>query len=309
MNNIATTPPPVPTRPAPAGVPRMPAATTKPVPSVAPAHKPKTFAISPWSDGNEGEKSIIYGKSGIGKTSLAAMAPNVVFIGIDDGGRKIRNPKTGQPVSAIPGIQGFQDLRDALHQKDLFPKDATIAIDTVTKLESVMEPYIFDHYKLAGGKTAAAMRQYGWDGPAHLLDCIRLLLTDLDDHVRQGRNVILLAQVAPATLANAGGADYLEDGPKLQHNKQYSVRTEVCEWADHVFRVGYQEFNVEKVDAKARAGKVTSDNETRAIFCGGAQHFIAKSRPVKGNRLPPVIAFNDPADDSLWQFMFGGATA
>lgn len=300
MSETVIKPPPALRKPATLPASKPPAAGAKP------ARVVKTFNIQPWNNGCEGEKILAYGKSGVGKTTYAAMAPNAVFFGLDDGGRKIKNPLTGEPVRMVPGVEGFSDMRDALHQKGLFPDKATIVIDTVTKLESWMEPYIFENY-LQGGKRVTAMRQYGWDGPAHLLDSMRLLLTDLDEHVRRGCNVLLLAQVAPATIANAEGLDYLEDGPKLQHNKQYSVRAEFCEWADHVVRIGYQEFSVARENDKQKAGKVTSDNATRAIFTGGAPHFIAKSRPIDGKRMPPVISFANESDASFWQMMFEGA--
>ena len=276
-------------------------------PSAVPARVAKVFSIMPWTGANEGEKIVMYGKSGIGKTTEAAMAPGAVFIGLDDGGRKIRHPKTGEPVLSIPGIEGFQDVRDALHQKNLWPEGCTVVIDTVTKLEERMEPYIYEHYKIAQGVTVTSMRKYGWDGPAHQLECYRLLLSDLDTLVRTGRSVILLAQLAQITLANAEGMDYLEDGPKLQHNKQYSVRLELCEWADHVFRIGYVDFRVAADHDKARVGKVQATDAVRSVYTGGAQHFIAKSRPINGYRIPTAISFAEAGDDSLWSFVFRGA--
>jgi hypothetical protein len=273
----------------------------------AKAHVAKVFSVQPWTNADEGEKAIIYAKSGTGKTTLAAQIAGAIFIGIDDGGRKILNPLTGQPINAIPGVTGFQDLRDALHQTSLFPAGSTVVIDTVTKLEEVAEPYIFEHYKTSAGVSVNNMRKYGWDGPAHMLDVFRLMLTDLDALVRRGVNVVLLAQLAQITVANAEGLDYLEDGPKLQHNKQYSVRNELCEWADHVFRIGYADFNVSRDSEKAKVAKVTQTDAARAIFTGGAPHFIAKSRPIDGYRIPAVIGFDSPTDNSLWQFVFEGA--
>ena len=217
---MTMTMPPNPIKPPPAKL-TLP---TKPSTSAAPARPAKQFTIQEWGSSNDGEKIVIYGKTGMGKTTLASMAPNPVFIGFDDGGRKIIHPKTGKRLPMVPGIEGFADLRDALRQPMLWPAKSTVVIDTITKLESVMEPYIFANYKTKGG-VAKNMRDYGWDGPAHLLDCVRLLLTDLDGLVRAGHNVILLAQLAQISVANSEGLDYLEDGPKLQHNKQYSVRT------------------------------------------------------------------------------------
>ncbi len=265
----------------------------------AAARPAKTFSITPYSASTGGQKILIYGKTGSGKTTLASLAPNPVFLALDDGSRNIHVP-------TVPGLESFDDVRDALHQKGLFADDATIVIDTVTKLEADLEPWVYANYPLKGGAKATSMRAYGWDGPAHLLDGIRLLLSDLDAHIRAGRNVLLLAQTSQIRVPNAEGLDYLEDGPKLQHNNQYSGRTEVCEWCDHVLRIGYQNFEVRADSDKATKGKVTGDL-SRAIFSGGAAHYVAKSRPVDGKRLPPVISFENEADDSLWQMLFHGA--
>lgn len=301
----AASPPSMPTPKPPPSKLLLP---TKPGPATSATARPaKHFSIQEWGSANEGEKILIYGKSGMGKTTLASLAPNPVFIGLDDGGRKIIHPKTGKRLPMVPGVSDFQDLRDAIRQPGLLSARSSFVIDTVTKLESLMEPYIFANFKTKGG-TAKNMRDYGWDGPAHLLDCFRLLLTDLDGLVRAGHNVILLAQLAQISVANSEGLDYLEDGPKLQHNKQYSVRTELCEWADHVFRIGYTDMTVIKEDAKAKAGKITGDG-TRCIYTGGAQHYMAKTRPIGTNRVPPLVSFDTPETDDLWQFMFNGATA
>lgn len=283
---------------------------TKPI-AAPKSHTPKTFSVKPWTDEDEGDKIIIYGKSGIGKTTLAAMADNSIFIGLDDGGRKIRNPKTNEPIAAISGIETYQDVRDALHQKDLFEPGQSVVIDTGTKLEELASTHIVETVPYQGNKVTS-FRKYGWDGDRYLLDHYRLILTDLDALVRKGTNVIILAQLAQVTIANAEGVDYFEDGPKLQHRKDCSVRTEVIEWADHVIRLGYLDFEAKKDDVKAKAGKVVSNDATRAVFTGGAQHFIAKSRPVLKNRsepyrIPPVISFADVDDSSLWDYLWHGA--
>lgn len=294
----------------PAHLPPKPSAppAAKPPASAAPAKvkaPAKSFAIAKYSASNEGQKILIYAPTGLGKTTLASMAPNAVFIAFDKNASKIINPKTGELVDVIPGVEGFQDLRDVLHQPGLFPADATIVIDTITKAEAISEPYIFANYPLKQGR-ATNMRAYGWDGPGHVVDVTRILLTDLDPLVSAGHNIVLLAQQGQVTLANAEGIDYMQDGPRLTHTKQYSSRMEVSEWCDHVLRIGYQNFEVRLDNDKARVGKVTGAM-TRAIFSGGAAHYLAKARKIDGKTLPPIVSFASADDDSLWQMIFGGA--
>lgn len=282
-----------------------PPASAKPAAAKGPT---KTFSIGVHSADTDGAKVILYGKTGNGKTTLASLRENVIFLSMTDGQQKVINPITGKECPVVQGLRDFQDVRDALHQGNLFPDKCSICIDTVTRLEAASERYIFDNYPAPGkqGGKATSMRAYGWDATAHQLDVMRLLISDLDPHVSAGRDIILLAQQAQVKISTSAGLDYFEDGPKLSHNNQYSSRMEVCEWADHVLRIGYQGFDVTTRDDKARVGKVVEGDLQRAVFAGGQAHFLAKTRLINGKRLPPIISFASETDDSLWQFLFHG---
>ena len=264
----------------------------------------RVFTIAPWTDAGQGQKILLYGPSGIGKTTLAAMAPNAVFIGLDDGGRKTTNPKTGEPVKAVSGIETFADLRTAVRQTSLFPKGTTLVIDTVTKAEVLAEQYTFDTVKAPEG-AAKSLEDYGYNrGYRFLTETFRLLLADLDPLVKSGVNILFLAQQGQTTVANLEGVDYLEDGPKLYMAKNGTgVRGEVIEWCDFVMRIGHPAFTVIKANPKATKGKVSGES-TRVIYTTKELHFQAKARMVKGAYLEPVISFDTPDDDSLWRFLF-----
>lgn len=280
---------------------KAPKAPSMPAPPSKKQRIRKTFSVEPWTGSGQGEKGVIYGGSGVGKTTLAAMAPNPRFIGIDDGGRKIRDPRTGKPILHIAGIQTFDDVRDALHQSDLFPKGSTGVVDTFTVLEQLAEPYMFENIKHEKGQTVTSIEGYGYGkGYTHLFETMRLILQDCDNLVRQGVNVILICQRAAIKRANPGGVDFLQDGPKLSHptSEKNSVRLHVCEWADHVVRIDY--FNVAiRADADAKVGKIVGET-TRAIFTMPEPYFFAKTRTLTD----PVISFSEPSDDSLWRLLF-----
>lgn len=268
----------------------------------APARQPKTFVIQPWTGEGEGEKTIIYAKSGRGKTTLASMAPKPVFLGFDDGARRIRNPITGEPIMAIPGARTFQDGLDVLGQPKLFEGFETVVVDNLTKLEELAEPWMFANITKEKGGRVTSLEGYGYGkGYKHSQDTMRMLQPLLDELVRRGLNVILLAQEKDVTISNAEGADYLEAGPKLHHTKEYSTKQDFQEWADHVFRIDFLD-TVVKAEDGAKTGKIQGNDTTRVICVDAARHYFAKSRTLKvdGGR----VSFEHPGDDSLWQLLF-----
>ena len=284
---------------------------TKPPPMPkAAVPTPKRFAVSPWTGTGEGEKILGYADTGMGKTTLFSMLPNPIFIGLDDGGRKIVNPKTGEPINHIPNITTYEDVRAALQQSGLFPKGSSCIIDTFTLLELKAEVHVLDAVPLPkGGGKAKNIKAYGWnEGSSHVLDALRLVLQDLDALVRNGVNVGLICQEQAITVANPEGLDYLQACPKLHHDRQFSMMLEACAWADHVFRIDYLNSTV-RAEGEKITGKVVSPDTTRVISIAGAQHYRAKSRTLnrfKGEGGEPItnISFETPADDSVWGFLF-----
>lgn len=257
----------------------------------------KTFTVSEWGGENEGEKVILYGRSGVGKTTLATMVPDPVWIGLDDGGRKIRHPVTGEPIKVVGGIETFEDVRAAL-QSDVFDGFKSIVIDTVTELQALAQYATFRRVKTEKGQIAQNIEEYGFHkGYRFWYDTMRLILGDLDHHVRSGRNVILLAQNGTVKRANPGGEDYIMDAPDLYHEKNSSIMDAYVAWSDHVLRIDNSNVVVDK------KGKAGSTNE-RAVFVHPEIHFVAKSRTIPLDY--SVVEFKTPEDDGIWRLIFGG---
>ncbi len=288
--------------------PRPKLTPPKPPTQTVPTVPTKNFKVEPWTGAGEGEKIVGYGTTGLGKTTLFAMMPNPIFVGLDDGGRKIVNPKTQEPINHIPGIETLEDTRAVLQQLSLWSKGSSCIIDTFTMLEQIIERYVLETVPLPKGGRAQNIKAYGWnDGSSHILDTVRLVLQDLDVLVRRGVNVGLICQEQAVKIANSEGIDYLRTGPRLHHDNRYSVMFQVCEWADHVIRLNYLNTMI-RAEKDRPVGKVASSDATRAIYISGAQDFLAKNK-IRGNVSEdgePIqcIAFADPADDSLWEFMF-----
>ena len=296
-------------------MPKAPPRPPKPTPPKAPARETKTtptrnFKVEPWTGEGEGEKIVGYGDTGLGKTTLFSMMPSPIFIGLDDGGRKIINPKTKQPIDHIPGIKTYDDVRTALGQDSLFPKGSSCVIDTFTLFEQLAEKHILETVPLSKGGQAKNIKAYGWnDGSSHLLDAIRLVLQDLDALIRRGVNVGLICQEQTVSISNPEGLDYLQGCPRLHHDRQCSIMLEVSAWADHVFRISYLNRAI-RPEGERIVGKVVSSDSTRAVYVAGAMDFRAKSRTLdkftsEDGEPIECVSFNTPDDSSLWDFLFG----
>ena len=300
-------PPKAPPRPPPKSQPPRPT----PMPLVTPPPA-KSFRITPWTGAGEGEKLILYGASGRGKTTLASMAPAPVFIGLDDGGRKVRNPITGEAVAHVEGVETFDDVRQVLQDRTLFQNAKSIVIDTGTVLELLAIQWVIANIKHEkAGVKIEHLDDYGYGkGYVHLFDTMRLVFQDLDGLVRGGRNVIILCQQCPVVVANPSGANFLENGPKLyapgpDSKQSFTVRGYACEWADHVLKLDYLQRIItgDRVDertGKQFAGKATGD-ATRAVFTMPSDpSYFAKTRTLTD----PVVSFAEAKDDSLWRLLF-----
>lgn len=270
----------------------------------------KRFSIEPWSGEGEGEKILLYSRSGMGKTTLASMAPNPVFIGVDPGGKKIR--RDGKPLRHIP-VTHWQELRAAILQDDLWSAGDTLVIDTLTRVESEWcVPFVIETVPTEKGQRVTSIEKYGYGkGWQFVLDHERLLQADLDRLATRGVNILLLCQETAIPVPNAEGLDYLQAGPKLMHTGSkhiVSARLEWCEWADHVLRIDYADTHVA---GDTTVGKLVTADTTRVVQTADGRYYTAKSRPIVGREpLPPVITFDSRDDDSLWAYCFGeGETA
>ena len=219
-----------------------------------------------------------------------------MFLDLDEGAFELRHPVTGKKVDHIPGIRNFADVRTALQQVDLYDNYETVVVDNVTILQDWAEPHVVATIPTEKGAKVTNLVGYGYNkGYKHLYDVMRGPLADCDELVRRGKNVILIAQAALRSVPNPSGEDFLRAGLRLHADKSWNIESLYCEWASHILRIDY-------LNAFVNKDKKISGATTRAIFTQPELHFRAKSRTIQ----EPVISFENKADDSIWQFIFGG---
>ena len=277
----------IPKPPKSAATARPPKAPTARAATAVPA---KNFSVKSGEAPGDGKRILIHADSGMGKTTLASLAPGPVFIGLDKGGVGIEN------YQRVDGVESYIDVRSAL-QADIYGGYETVCTDTVTILEEWAEQHVLATITNDSGEKMDSIVKYGWsNGYKHLYDMMKLILQDADTLVRKGKNVILIAQSTPHNVPNPGGEDFIRQGPRLVSRKNANIEALYCEWADHIFHIGYQFLNVDKKKKATGSGG-------RAIFVHPEPHFRAKSRTLGLDKA--VVSFEDPTDDSIWQFLFG----
>jgi len=233
------------------------------------------------------QRIVIYGPGGIGKSSLAALAPKPVFLDVEHGTHEFDVCRAGE-------IETFADLRAVLQSRAL-DGFQTVVIDTMTKAEEMAIGHTLKTTPHEKGQFVTSIEGYGFGkGLQHVYDTMILLLADLDSQVRRGRNVILLCHDCTADVPNPVGDDFIRYEPHLQAPKsgKASTRNRVIQWADHVLFVGY--------DVIAKDGKGRGAG-TRTIFTDELPDHIAKSRSVHA-----ALPFTGPEDGAIWDLIFNG---
>jgi len=242
-----------------------------------------------------GKKIILYGASGMGKTTLSCLVPDPVFVAADDGIDEILHPVTGERVPNY-SAKSYEDVRAILGQPKLFEGFKTVVLDHMTEVENLAIPYILETVT-RDGKQVRSLEGFGWGaGYQYLAEHDNYVKYDLQRLADQGFNVVVICQMAPRKETSAEVDEYLKDGPKLvwrPGSKAYAV-TDFVEWSDCCFKIGYSNLTVQKK-------RPTSTGE-RVVFVHPETHFEAKARDIPSTF--PRVSFENPQDDSIWQFVF-----
>lgn len=277
------------------------------VSTTAPTSQPSfNFSVEDCTGDGQGQKILLYGKSGWGKTTIAMQAPDPVFICVDDGVRMLRHPVTDTAAKHITGVSTFEQIKALLQPKNdhLFKPYKTIVIDTITEVQDLAKAWVIANVKTDKGASVDNIEGYGYGkGMGHLYDAMRELLSLLEIKSDAGYNIILIAQQSQVVVSNAAGSDYVQIVPALFSTDKYRIRDLYIEQFDHVLLIGPAEFNkISEVTEKwgKSHGKALSPT-TRAIHCKSASDaYYCKARGMDYE----MVSFDAPEDNSIWVAIF-----
>jgi len=269
--------------------------TLKPIPIPKPASSPPSqveakpssgFTISRTGKG-AGERIMLYGCGGIGKTTLCSLAPEPVWLDLEDSAKHLVVPR-------VVGVSTYADLSRALQTHDIWRPFRTIVIDTLTAAQRIASDDVVANEKI-DGKVPTSIEDFGYSrGYRYTFDRFVRLMGDLDRLVTAGKNVILVAHDTIDRAVNPDGNDFIRNEPDLFNVQTRTcdamLRDEVTGWCDHIFFVKYDIVVSDK--GKAKGGG------SRTLYPQESPTFIAKSRLLRD---PVPIVEGDPA---VWNQLF-----
>lgn len=210
---------------------------------------------------------VLYGPEGIGKTTLAAEFPNVVFIDVEGGSDQL-------PVARMPRPTSWSMLMDEVRAvRDGQVPCSTLVIDTADAserlcIEDICSRNNFDSIEAPG---------YG-KGYTYVAEAVGKLLDLLSEVVDKGTNVVM---VAHAVMRKFERPDESGAYDRFEMKLSKKAAPMVKEWADMVL---FLDYDITVVTNKA--GKAKATGGKRVIRTNHTPQWDAKNRFGLSDELP-----------------------
>lgn len=216
----------------------------------------------------KGQKVVVYGPEGIGKTLFASKFPNPVFI--DTEGSTKQYDLTRSEPSSWEAI--MKDVQDAAAGE--LPGN-TLVLDTADWAERMATKAVIDSHQWSGIEDAG----YG-KGYQYVYESFGKLLNLLNDVAEHGINVVITAHAAMRKFEQPdelGTYDRWE--MKLQNSQRANDCAMLKEWADTVIFANYKTYTVTVNDAKkAKDVKKKATGARRCMYLTHHPCWDAKNR-------------------------------
>jgi len=212
---------------------------------------------------------LVHGVEGIGKSSLAAQAPDPIFIQTEDGLTQIDVPKFPLAESFDVVTEYLNDLLNEQHGYQ------TVVIDSIDWLEKLAVQKI-----LADNPKMKTLADFGYgQGYARLIPLFEQVIGLLNRLRRERKmNVIIIAHTRTEKVEDPSGGSYDQYAPRLDKR----INGIVKEWSDII---GFATHSITKTEEKKGFGtrtvaqsKKDADGNDRVIFLESTPAIIAKSR-------------------------------
>lgn len=216
------------------------------------------------------QKVCIYGPEGIGKSQLASLFPDPLFIDVEGSTRHLDVKRLDTPAS-------WTMLMEEVAFVLLHPESCrTLIIDTADWAEQLCVGHVCAKHQWDG----IEQKDYG-KGYVYLAEEFGNLLNRLSDLVERGVNVVLTAH---AQVKQFKQPDETTPYDRWELKLQKKTAPLLKEWSDMVLFANYKTFAV--TDSKTK--KTTAQGGKRVLFTSHTPAWDAKNR----HDLPAEIPFD-----------------
>jgi len=221
-------------------------------------------------------RMVIYGAPKCGKTSTASDAPNPLFLGQDDGRRRLS-------VDGYPIPHTWADFTEQLTEATKEAKEAgykSIVIDTLNGVIQLCAEHVCETQ--FGGRWNDPRNGFlswgGAQGWSSVSEEIKPMLNLLNNCVDQGLWVILICHQKIDSVKNPIIGDYQRFAPDMDRR----VWARIAQWSDVILRVDYR-------IATDKEGNAINDEE-RVFNCSAS---VAEEGGCRiGYELPEELPFS-----------------
>lgn len=212
------------------------------------------------------QKVVLYGSEGIGKSTLAAMFPNPLFIDTEGGTAHMDVRRIAKPGTWV-------ELMDILNEVSMTPDICgSLVIDTADWAEQLAVSHVCTKYKKAG------LEDFGYGkGHTYLAEEFTPFFRALDRIIAAGIHVVVTAH---AKMRKFEQPDEMGAYDRWEMKLSKQVAPLFKEWCDMLLFLNYQTYVVttENKSTKAQGGK-------RVIYTSHHPCWDAKNR----HGLPEVL--------------------
>lgn len=198
-----------------------------------------------------GQRVAVYGTGGIGKSSLAALAPDpILYVDVENRMVHLKGKVKRKVALVRPDV--WPELLAAITNCPAYAEIKTVVIDSLTRAEELCLAHVLATVTTEKGAKVSSIEGYGYGkGFTHLYEEFNKIFRLLDAHIALGRNVVLICHDCVTTAPNPAGDDWQRWEPRLAApgSGKNSLRHKLKEWVDHLLFLSY-DVTVDK-DGKA----------------------------------------------------------